>query len=93
MNKLLINIQDCHLIATSHDKETEAGEDSIFTGLYVKGKVTLKSDWQCFFSVLGIFELNIPESSIFCFVNIDNDDNDYYYYFHRFCLSPMEGSL
>lgn len=25
----------------SHDKETEAGEDSIFTGLSVKGKVSL----------------------------------------------------
>lgn len=42
VNKLLISIQDHHLLsAMSHDKETEAGEDSIFIGLSVKGKVTL----------------------------------------------------
>lgn len=46
VNKLLINIQDCHLlIAMSHDKER--GEDSIFTGLSAKEKVTLyKKLWS-----------------------------------------------
>lgn len=49
VNKLLIIIQECHLlIAMPHDKETEA-EDSIFTGLSVKERVTLKSDgWSMF---------------------------------------------
>lgn len=95
MNKLLTEVQDCHfLVAVSHDNKMEEEKIQFSRGLLSVGRMIYKE--LCFFSLGTESELDISESFMFankCGTLICTLMIIYCYYFPRFCLSPMEGSL